>query len=176
LIKVKRWLRHLCDQLLSCGRQERAEKTALPKRDLRWLFRMSLLATLIAVVAMAFGSFPFPAADSSESARSADLGVVYIGADDCGPCLAWRRAQRPQFLSSPEFARVRYREIISPRLLDLPKEEHWPDGLRKFREEFDRLPGAPMWFVVHNDRVVVTARGLREWQEIALPRLKSLVR
>ena len=134
------------------------------------------LILLPAILVFGLGSGFFLAADRWKEAQPAELAVIYIGADDCGPCIEWRRADRPQFLASQEFTQLHYREVISSTLFDLSKEEHWPDNLREFRDEFSRLPGAPMWFVVGDEKILLTARGLREWREVALPRLKSLVR
>ncbi|MCC6948391.1 MAG: hypothetical protein IT539_11545 [Bradyrhizobiaceae bacterium] len=159
------------DRLLQCPN---AAEVALPKRDrcrLSWVVPRAILPA-IAVI----GLGAFLTTSSLQDGKPAELAVIYIGADDCGPCVAWRQAHRQQFLESPEFARLDYREVISPRLHDLRKDEHWPENLRRFRSEFDRVPGAPTWLVLRDDRILVTARGLREWEEIALPRLKSLTR
>lgn len=105
-----------------------------------------------------------------------DITVIYIGADDCAPCQVWRRAHWPPFSSSPEFTRLAYREVTSSKLFDLLKDEYWPESLDEVRSTFNRTPGAPLWFVIGNQRVLLTARGIREWDEMALPMIKSLVR
>jgi hypothetical protein len=135
---------------------------------------MSPLATLTAVAAIGLATILM--ADSREDPPPAELTVIYIGADDCAPCLAWRRAHRQQFLASAEFARLGYREIIAATVRDLREDEHWPESLRGFRGEFDRLPGAPTWLVVGDNRILASARGLREWEEIAIPKLRLLAR
>lgn len=114
--------------------------------------------------------------DSRLDSTPGKLAVIYVGADDCGPCITWRSKHRSRFLASPEFRKLGYREIIPPALLDLKKDEYWPEDLAGIRNEFNRLPGAPVWFVIREERILLAARGLREWEEIALPRLKSLVR
>jgi hypothetical protein len=174
LIKVKQGVRHLCDRSQAAVDQKCSAEAALPKQRPSGLPRISLLATLAAIAVVGLGSFLM--VNSREDAQPAELAVIYVGADDCGPCVAWRRAYRPQFLASREFPQLRYREIISPKLLDLSNDELWPEGLGEVRREFNRFPGAPMWLVVRNDRILVTARGLREWHDVVLPQLSSLAR
>jgi hypothetical protein len=107
--------------------------------------------------------------------ETADVMVIYAGADDCAPCRAWRREHWPKFQASPEFTRVTYREVTSPKLFDLLKEDHWPDDLRRYRNTLEAMAGVPLWFIVANDRLVLTARGLQQWNTMAIPRIKSLV-
>jgi hypothetical protein len=104
-----------------------------------------------------------------------DVTVVYVGADDCAPCRIWRREHWPKFRASDEFMRVDYREVTAPKLFDLLNDAHWPHELRAYRAKLDRTAGVPLWFVVANDQLAVQARGLRQWKEVALPAIRSLV-
>jgi hypothetical protein len=110
------------------------------------------------------------------SGRTADVTVIYVGADDCAPCRTWRRESWPKFRASGEFVRVAYREVTSPKLFDLLQDEHWPPELRDYRGKLDRTAGVPLWLVVASDEVVLEARGVRQWEEKALPAIKRLVR
>jgi hypothetical protein len=110
------------------------------------------------------------------SGRTGSLTLVYVGADDCAPCRSWRRDHWPRFQASAEFARLAYREVTSPKLFDLLNDEHWPHELRTYRETLDRRAAVPLWLVVANDAVVIEARGLRQWEEVALPGIRHLVR
>jgi hypothetical protein len=111
----------------------------------------------------------------SPSGHRADVTIVYVGADDCAPCRTWRREHWPTFQASAEFMRVRYREVTSPKLFDLLEDAHWPQELRVYRAVLDRTAGVPLWLVIANDKVAVKARGLRQWEEVALPAIRSLV-
>jgi hypothetical protein len=46
----------------------------------------------------------------------------------------------------------------------------------QYRNALDRADGAPLWFVVAADRILLKARGLRQWEEVALPKIRSMVR
>ncbi len=102
--------------------------------------------------------------------------VIYVGADDCAPCRNWRRDHWPAFRASAMFARLSYREVSSPRLFDLLKDDYWPDDLRARRDALDKGSGVPLWLIVANDGRALTARGLGQWEAVAVPAIRSLVR
>ena len=105
-----------------------------------------------------------------------NIAVIYIGAEDCAPCLVWRRDHWPRFAGSPDFSHLAYREVMSPKLFDLLEDSYWPEDLRQYRNRFDQSSGVPLWYIVVNGEVALTARGLREWEEAAIPKIKSFVR
>ena len=80
------------------------------------------------------------------------------------------------FRSSPEFARVTYREVTSPTLFDVLKDQYWPDELRPYRDRLDRKTGVPLWLIILNDEIVERGFGISQWQSAILPKLKSLMR
>ena len=102
--------------------------------------------------------------------------IVYVGADDCAPCRTWNRDHRPKFTNSPEFSRLVYREIKSPTLLDVLKDDFWPAELRDYRDTLGRAAGVPVWFVVVDGKIALTAGGVSQWEVAVLPKIRSLVR
>jgi hypothetical protein len=112
---------------------------------------------------------------SGASARH-DVTLVYVGADDCPPCISWQRGAGASFRASPEFAQLTYREVKSPTLLDVLKDEYWPHDLRAYRDRLDRGAGVPLWLVVVDHEIVEHGFGAARWSEAILPRLKSLLR
>ena len=114
--------------------------------------------------------------DSAPIDASPAVTVIYVGADDCAPCRNWRREHWPAFRASAMFARVTYREVTSPRLFDLLNDDHWPHDLRAHRNALDRSSGVPIWLIVANDGRALTARGLSQWEAVAVPAIRSLVR
>lgn len=101
--------------------------------------------------------------------------LVYVGADDCAPCRTWQRDHAPA-LRSPTFARLIYREVKSPRLLDVMRDDHWPDDLRPLQTQLGPGAGVPLWLVIADGAIVGRGRGASEWSGIVLPILQSLVR
>ena len=113
--------------------------------------------------------------DIGQEEAPANVTVIYVGANDCAPCRIWRRDRWPQFSASPDFKRLAYREVTSAKLFDLLNDENWPEDLRRYRDALDKSAGVPLWFVVADDKIALTARGLREWGELAIPKIRSLV-
>jgi hypothetical protein len=129
---------------------------------------------LLAVVAMAVG---VSAGDWSalHPARARQLTLLYVGADDCPPCRSWQQGAGAAFRATPEFAQVAYREVKSPTLHDVLKDEHWPDDLRAYRDQLDRSAGVPLWLLIADEAIVARGFGASQWQATVLPRLKSLL-
>jgi hypothetical protein len=136
--------------------------------------RAAGIATLTVLLATCLA-----ASSRIESARlgaSAEVTVVYVGADNCAPCRTWREQRLLAFRASAEFARLTYREVTTPRLFDLLEDASWPDELGQYRSVFNRAAGVPLWVIAADGRILLAARGLGEWDDKALPRIRSLVR
>ncbi len=85
-----------------------------------------------------------------------------------------RTARR--FASSGEFAQVTYREVKSPALFDLLKDEHWPQDLRHYREKLAPGAGVPLWLVLADGEIVDQRFGASQWKSAVLPKIRSLLR
>jgi hypothetical protein len=102
--------------------------------------------------------------------------LVYVGAENCAPCDIWQRNQGTAFHGSAEFRRLAYREVKSPSLFDVLKDNNWPEDLRVYRQAISPAAGVPLWLVIADDQLVMQSFGLAQWQETVLPKLKSLLR
>jgi len=113
---------------------------------------------------------------SDAARRDRDVMVVYIGAEDCAPCLTWQRNMEADFRASAEFARLTYREVKAPTLFAVLSDEVWPADLRGYRAHIDAKMGVPMWIVVADGSVVAQDFGASRWVRTLLPTLRSLMR
>ncbi len=109
-------------------------------------------------------------------ARASDLLLIYVGADDCAPCRTWQNGDGAEFRKSSEFTRIGYREVKSPRLHDLLKDEHWPEDLRAWRGHLKRSDGVPLWLIVSGNEIVAQRHGAAAWQASVVPTLRSHLR
>jgi len=109
-------------------------------------------------------------------ATGREITLIYVGAEDCAACRAWQRVDAPMLRSSTQFARLTYREVKSPSVLDVLKDAHWPDDLRPFRDRILPQAGVPLWLIVTDARVVAQGFGSGQWQRSVLPRLRALMR
>ena len=130
----------------------------------------AILASAIAVVGMRGWDRP-PSQPSSKHA----VTLLYVGAQDCAPCRSWRGGAGAAFRASHEFGRVSYREVESPTVLELLKDEYWPDDLRAYRSRLDRGAGVPLWLVISDREIVERAFGESQWASAVLPKLRLLL-
>jgi hypothetical protein len=105
-----------------------------------------------------------------------DITLVYVGAEDCAPCRKWQREDGTAFRSSGEFAQITYREVKSPALFDLLKDEHWPQDLRRYRAILAPGAGVPLWFLLADGELVDQGFGAMQWKSTVLPKIRSLLR
>jgi hypothetical protein len=119
---------------------------------------------------------------ASDAHRAADAAerepvlLVYVGADDCGPCQTWRHEHRPQFIASREFGLIRYREIVVPQLRDLLSGRDWPTDLAAVGTRVRERPGAPQWFLLRGERIVMWEGGLPAWRSRLWPAIRAEAR
>lgn len=102
------------------------------------------------------------------------ITLVYVGAENCGPCDNWQRNQEIAFRNSPEFQRLAYREVKSPNLFDVLNDVYWPEDLRVYRQAISRSAGVPFWLVIADDQLILQGSGLTQWHNAILPKIKLL--
>ena len=94
------------------------------------------------------------------------LKVVYVGGWDCPPCTAWKNRYKAEWLASPQFARVSWVEVESPKLKEAYRERYWPDDLRPVLESLPRKSGTPRFLVLKDGRVIANEFGVSTWPKI----------
>lgn len=128
--------------------------------------RVAVAAFVVWTGAMAFAPLVHRPAPTGgpRAASNGKLTVVYVGADDCAPCLAWRRKRRPEFEKSVVFPRIDYREVIAGTLKETFDDAYWPEALRGLRDEVRRGGGGvPFWMILRDGRVLAAAGGGAAW-------------
>jgi hypothetical protein len=138
-------------------------------------FLRTLLGAGIAVAIAAIAMTVW-ASHAGRLARDSEIMLLYVGAEDCAPCRAWQNGEGAAFLTSVDFPRITYREVKSPHLHELLKDENWPDEIRSYRGSLRRSDGVPLWLVVSNREIVEQRSGAAEWRANILPKIKSLLR
>ena len=98
------------------------------------------------------------------SARAAaDLTVVYVGGLDCPPCTQWKNTQKARWLASPEYKKVTWVEVESPKLREAYKERYWPADLRPVLAQLPRKSGTPRFLIVRDGKIVSNEFGTGGW-------------
>lgn len=131
---------------------------------------------MAALAAIAAGVAALLVAHARAPARTAGLMLIYVGAEDCAPCRAWQNGDGADFRKSAEFARISFREVKSPHLHDLLRDEHWPEEIRSYRRGLTRSSGVPLWLIVSGEGVVAQRFGAAAWRNDVLPALRSYLR
>jgi len=129
---------------------------------------------VVAIVILEIFRLTTPPANYSQQ-HPGNIVLVYVGAEDCGPCKLWQRDQGAAFRKSVEFRHLTYREVRSPSLFDLLNDKNWPADLRVYRRNIDKGAGAPLWLVIADNRLVMKNYGLSQWDKAVLPKIRSLL-
>jgi len=133
-----------------------------------------IVGGVIFILAVTLGIIKLTSSPSVKSQKH--LTLVYVGAKNCAPCNAWQRSQEAAFRDSAEFRRLAYREVKSPSLFDVLKDDNWPEDLRVYRKAIRQGAGVPLWLLIADDRLVMQSFGLAQWQETVLPKIRTLLR
>jgi len=114
-------------------------------------------------------------ADVPNPRPASQVTLLYVGAEDCAPCRAWQQREKIAFSTSAAFARLRYREVKSPTLFNMLKDENWPEDLRGYRDRLGRDAGVPLWLVIADEQIVQHGMGPSQWRSVVLPKIKELL-
>ena len=89
--------------------------------------------------------------------------VVNVSAWNCPFCVAWMNQQKPEWVASPDYRRVRYVEIQSPTIKQAYRAEHWPADLHGILDRLKTKNGTPRFLLVQKDEVVFNQFGMSGW-------------
>jgi len=108
--------------------------------------------------------------------RAAHRGVtfVYVGADDCPPCLTWRKTELPKFEASPLRRDVDFHAIFAARWSYVADPYYWPAELAWLRADAELKRGAPQFVVARDGKVLLRSFGTASWNSQVQPLLLKL--
>jgi hypothetical protein len=89
--------------------------------------------------------------------------VIYVGGQDCPPCTEWKNTQKARWLASPEYKKVTWVEVESPKLREAYKERYWPADLRPVLAQLPRKSGTPRFLIVRDGKLVANEFGTGRW-------------
>lgn len=104
----------------------------------------------------------------------APLTVIYVGGADCPPCLNWKSKYKAQWMSSPEFRKIRWVEVETPSLKEAYQPRFWAGDLKGIYDQLPRKSGTPRFLVVQGGRVIDNQLGGNTWPRV-LSDVKTLV-
>ena len=114
-----------------------------------------LIASLLASISPVMAIGPARAAS--------DLTVIYVGGLDCPPCTEWKNTQKARWLASPEYKKVTWVEVDSPKLKEAYQDRYWPADLRAVLAKLPRKSGTPRFLIVRDGKLVANEFGTGRW-------------
>ena len=117
--------------------------------------RAFLIASLLAATSSLLAN--------SGAGAASDLTVIYVGGLDCPPCTQWKNTQKARWLASPEYRKVTWVEVESPKLREAYKERYWPADLRPVLAQLPRKSGTPRFLIVRDGKIVSNEFGTGGW-------------
>ena len=92
------------------------------------------------------------------------ITLIYVGGWDCEPCIRWKKQHRDEWVHSPEFQKVNYVEIESPRLVEAYQDKYWPDQYKPIRDKLSRKEGTPRFIISRKGKILTAEFGTGEWE------------
>lgn len=77
--------------------------------------------------------------------------------------MQWKNAYKAEWLTSPEFQRVQWIEVESPRLKQVYEERFWPGDLKPILDQIPRKSGTPRFLIVRKGKIVSNEFGVGRW-------------
>ena len=75
------------------------------------------------------------------AAQGPRVHVIYMGGDDCPPCVAWRANELPRLQKSELFKRVRFTFVVKSIRSPVPAAIFLPSDVAPFKDKLDRASG-----------------------------------
>ena len=98
-------------------------------------------------------------------AGSPDIHIVYMGGNDCPPCVAWRREQLPKLEQTEAFKAIRFTYVVKSIKSTVPASFLLPADVRPYKDKLDTasggLSGSPQFAVLVNGEVYDYYSGTR---------------
>lgn len=96
-----------------------------------------------------------------ESARKSVIDrrvhLIYMGGDDCPPCVAWRRFELPKLEKTTAFKAIKFSYVTKSIRSSVPSTFFLPDEVKPLKEKLDiasgNLAGSPKFFLFVNDEI-----------------------
>lgn len=102
-------------------------------------------------------------ADKYVVVKDTKFTLVYVGADNCGPCAAWERdvgpGTRSNFLASATARGVVFREVHARNYMNTAEPTRWPDDLIWLTKATNIASGTPRYIVMVDRKIVLNTQG-----------------
>jgi hypothetical protein len=80
-------------------------------------------------------------AGAQTPASAPRIHMIYMGGDDCPPCVAWRAEELPKLQQSRIFQSIRFSYVAKPVLSSVPAAVFLPADVKPYKEQLDAASG-----------------------------------
>lgn len=117
------------------------------------------------------GLFIFSSVALSQDTREVpSVHFVWMGGDDCPPCVEWRNTELPKLRASPEFAKIKFSYVRKVIKSPVPPRFFLPDEVKPYKDQLDEASsgrhGSPQAALLVNGQVYDYVQGARSAEEI----------
>ena len=120
-------------------------------------------------VAVSCGALYLPAA-VAQTPLQPHIHFIWMGGNDCPPCVAWRRVELPKLQASPEFKAMQFSYVAKVISSSVPPTLFLPAEVEPYKEQLDdastRRTGSPQAALVVNGVVHDYFFGTRTAEQI----------
>ncbi len=99
-----------------------------------------------------------------------EVHIVYMGGNDCPPCVAWRATELPRLQQTDEFKSVRFSYVTKAVKSPVPVSIFLPDEVKPFKGKLDEAGagrgGSPQTAILVNGEIFDYYRGWRSADEV----------
>lgn len=96
---------------------------------------------LVARLALAVLGACAAAVPAGAQPKGPQVHMIYMGGDDCPPCVAWRREQLPKLQQSDVFRSIRFSYVNKSIRSAVPVSWLLPDEVKLYKDALDRAGG-----------------------------------
>ena len=130
-----------------------------------------LRSAMIAAMSLALVGIAIPTTAAAQSSgRPAEVHFIWMGGDDCPPCVAWRAEQLPKLEKTDIFKAVEFSYVPKSIKSSVPPRFFLPQSVKHLKDKLDAASagrtGSPQAAVMVNGEVYDYFFGSRSAEDI----------
>ena len=105
------------------------------------------------------------AGSHAQTADAPRIHIIYMGGDDCPPCVAWRSNELPNLRQTEAFKAIRFSFVLKLIKSGAPSSFFLPEEVKPYKARLDEASGgrtgSPHFAIMVNDEVYDYYFGVR---------------
>jgi hypothetical protein len=132
---------------------------------------LSVIRRITCSTLLAFTLAPLTPAIAQETPRPPRIHLIYMGGNDCPPCVAWRANELPKLERSEAWKAMRFSFVVKLIRSGVPSSFFLPDEVKPYKEKLDAASngrtGSPHFALIVDDEVYDYYFGIRSADSVA---------